>query len=139
MNPEHIPPDLIVETTPPGEPSMSTEPSVEELRKWSAEWMGWDTHSDEFGNVWFGWVHRNDWQPDENIEDAWLLVEKLNEQFHMRLTTPFMPDCPYFAGFTPHGVTGWNGRPDIQAHAPTAAMAITLAAYRAAHALKESP
>jgi len=26
--------------------------------------------------------------------------------------SPFVDDAPYFAGLTPKGVTGWNGRPD---------------------------
>lgn len=39
------------------------------------------------------------------------------------------PKC--WAGFTPHGVTGWNGRPDNWTEADTEEMAVALAALSA--------
>jgi ABA sandwich protein len=67
-----------------------------------------------------------------NITAAWEVVEKLNRDgFHCRITTPFHPGQPFFAGFTPHGMTGWNGRPDHEGSGGTAPLTICLAALGA--------
>lgn len=42
---------------------------------------------------------------------------------------PGNPEC--WAGFTPHGATGWNGRPDHWTSGPTEEMAVALAALAA--------
>lgn len=63
-----------------------------------------------------------------DIAAAWLVVEKLSDRFHCRIKTPFMAGEKYFAGFTPLGVTGWNGRPDHEGSGDTAPLAICLAA-----------
>jgi hypothetical protein len=60
---------------------------------------------------------------------AWRVVEKLaTDGFYCRIDSPFEPGALYRAGFTPHGVTGWNGRPDFRAAADTAPLAICRAA-----------
>ena len=41
-----------------------------------------------------------------------------------RLSSPFQPDDGYHAGLTPHGVTGWNGRPDYRGDGQTLEEAI---------------
>lgn len=42
------------------------------------------------------------------------------------LKTPFGAYEPYWAGATPLGVTGWNGRPDIKVEGETGPHAISL-------------
>lgn len=32
--------------------------------------------------------------------------------YHLRFDSPFQPGDQHQVGLTPHGVTGWNGRPD---------------------------
>ncbi len=66
-----------------------------------------------------------------SIGAAWEVVEKLNKKFHLRLISPFEPGEPYFAGFSPHGMTGWDGRPHFEAGADTAPLAICRAALKA--------
>lgn len=34
--------------------------------------------------------------------------------WHARIKSPFTPGNLWWAGFTPHGVSGWNGSPDHQ-------------------------
>lgn len=64
-----------------------------------------------------------------DIAAAWPVVEALEGRgFCIRLTTPFLPGEPYTCGATPQGTTGWNGRPDHLATAPTAPLAICRAA-----------
>lgn len=48
--------------------------------------------------------------------------------YHMRLTTPFQHGEKYLAGFTRHGATGFNGRPDYVASSGEPAKAICEAA-----------
>lgn len=68
-----------------------------------------------------------------DIATAWTVAEKMGERgFHARICTPFEPDMPHFVGFTPHGVTGWNGRPDFSASGESAPLAICRAALVAA-------
>mgnify|MGYP001598678490 FL=1 len=51
--------------------------------------------------------------------------------WHARLTTPFDAGENCHAGFTPKGMTGWNGQPDHEAHAPTLPEAVAWAALKA--------
>jgi len=62
-----------------------------------------------------------------DIAAAWELVEHMAENCWMELKSPFEPGQPYFAGFTPHSCTGWNGVPDNQCYGETAPRAITTA------------
>lgn len=65
-------------------------------------------------------------------EGMGLVVERMDELgMHCRIQTPFEPDMRYHAGFTPHSVTGWNGRPDHADSADTAPLAVCLAALKA--------
>ena len=66
------------------------------------------------------------------IADAWLVVAEMQSRgFHAVVKTPFTPANKYVAGFTPHGMTGWNGRPDFCAVESTAPLAICLATLKA--------
>lgn len=62
-----------------------------------------------------------------------LVRERMGELgYWCRLQTPFEKDSgEFFAGFTEHSFTGWNGRPDNQAGADTEELAVALAAIRA--------
>lgn len=53
--------------------------------------------------------------------------------YWFRMQGPFLPDQPrgFYAGFTPHGVTGWNGVPDHWTTGDTEEMAVALAALEA--------
>jgi len=66
-----------------------------------------------------------------DVGEAWAVVAQLQDRFHWRLTSPFQPGEPWFAGVTPLGTSGWNGRPDIEACGETPAMAICLCALKA--------
>ena len=68
------------------------------------------------------------------------LVEVMRKRgWWCRITSPFYApedvkqpnEGWWFGGFTPLGMTGWNGRPDHQAGADTAPRAVALAAARA--------
>lgn len=65
-------------------------------------------------------------------QDATLAMEVNQKITHMglwlRLQSPFEPESHWFAGYTPIGVTGWNGAPDVQRWGTTAAEAICRAA-----------
>jgi hypothetical protein len=68
------------------------------------------------------------WNPAEYIQDAMELQKFMDEKgFWLRLDSPFSPESEWFAGFTPHDMTGWNGRPDYQKSGKTASEAITKA------------
>lgn len=63
------------------------------------------------------------------LPDPIRVAVRMNELgYHLRLCSPFQPGQPWFAGFTPHGATGWNGRPDIEVGAKWARIAVSLAA-----------
>lgn len=67
-----------------------------------------------------------------DIGDAWRVVERMQELgWWARLTTPFEPGQPWFCGFTPLGMSGWNGRPDHKAGAETMPLAICRVALKA--------
>lgn len=63
--------------------------------------------------------------------DAALVLDELAKTHHWRLLSPFLPGEPWFAGLTPHGCTGWNGRPDVEASGKTGPEAICKAALAA--------
>jgi ABA sandwich protein len=63
---------------------------------------------------------------------AWGVVEEMERRgFHGVVRTPFTPEDGYHAGYTPHGSTGWNGRPDHRGSGETAPLAICRAALAA--------
>lgn len=69
-----------------------------------------------------------------DIADAWLVVEKMEScGWWCQMRTPFEGENSdgYWAGFTPHSTTGWNGRPDHWTHADDMALAICRAALAA--------
>jgi hypothetical protein len=70
------------------------------------------------------------WQPSRDIRVAWDVIVAMQDRgWWARLLTPFDPADPlYFCGFAPHGISGWNGRPDFEAGAETAPLAICRAA-----------
>lgn len=76
-------------------------------------------------------------------EGLGLVVEAMSRRgFHARITSPFEPGELHFVGFTPHGISGWNGRPDFEEGAETAPHAGSLAALktiREAAPLAEEP
>ena len=67
-----------------------------------------------------------------NIELAFSVVKEMEQRgFWMKLTSPFHPGLPWYAGFTPHDTTGWNGTPDHVGQGDTLETAILLAALEA--------
>lgn len=62
---------------------------------------------------------------------AWLVIEKLLDKFHAVVKTPFETGGDFIVGFTPLGMSGWNGRPDFMGTAKTMALAACLAALDA--------
>ena len=66
-----------------------------------------------------------------DIAAAWEVVEEMNKTYHWRISSPFIPGEPYFAGLTPHGVTGWNGCPDYEMPGDIVSLAICRAALLA--------
>jgi hypothetical protein len=72
-----------------------------------------------------------------DIAAAWKVVGEMERRgFHARLKTPFDPKSDkvaveHHAGFTPHGMTGWNGLPDHRGFADTMPLAICRAALAA--------
>ena len=122
--PEHCPPGTTVnQPEPPSETGV--EPTIAELREWSAKWLGgwplfyFEVHLDCDGGDW------PTWQPDLFIEQAWLLLAKFqtwgidNDDGAVR--------CFVLNGCTP-----------FRACEKTAPLAILKAAYRAAQG-KETP
>lgn len=72
-----------------------------------------------------------------DLNAAWKVVEAMRRRgFWCQMRTPFGTpeqklDDGCWAGFTPHGTSGWNGKPDNWTSAPTAPHAICLAALKA--------
>jgi hypothetical protein len=65
------------------------------------------------------------------IEDACMVVEAMGKRgFWARIQSPWDPPeyNVYHAGFTAHGNTGWNGRPDFGVADESVCRAICLAA-----------
>jgi hypothetical protein len=55
--------------------------------------------------------------------------------YWLRLQSPFAPGDPWFAGFTPHETSGWNGRPDFERKGDAAPVAICRASLLVVAAL----
>ena len=53
-----------------------------------------------------------------------LAIEMEARGYWLRLISPFQAGEPWWAGFTPLGTSGWNGRPDYEASGPTPMVAI---------------
>ena len=71
------------------------------------------------------------WRPHYSTElkAAFEAVAEMQRRgYWLRLTSPWRPGDLWSAGFTPLGVTGWNGRPDFEALARTPMEAICHAA-----------
>lgn len=117
-----------------------SEPTIEELRTWSAKFLDFTEYVHYYHHD-NGKINVDYWKPDECIDQAWRLVVKVNSLgYWMRLHTPFSAseEHYYSAGFTEHGVTGWNGRPDYLKTGKTAPEAILRAVYYLDKCLKES-
>lgn len=75
---------------------------------------------------------RYDFLPSTNWTAAGHVVKKMNEEgYWLELNSPFYEGVPWFAGFTPHHTTGWNGIPDNNAPGQDAPEAICKAALLA--------
>lgn len=51
--------------------------------------------------------------------------------FWCRTTSPFTPGSLHFSGFTPHGTSGWNGRPDHESGGESFELSVARAALKA--------
>ena len=93
--------------------------SDKELRIEAAKLMGFDEDAIRYMQV----------IPDyhNDIAAAMDLALSIGDRYWMELHTPFRIGDPFFAGFTPLGTGGWNGRPDNQCEAEKPACAITRA------------
>ncbi len=59
------------------------------------------------------------------LASAWEVVGQIQAKgFWWKIVSPFTADSPWSAGFTPQGVTGWNGRPDYEGHGATFELAV---------------
>ena len=69
-----------------------------------------------------------------NIAAAFQVVDAMNERgYWAQMRSPFGTgenNDGWWCGFTPHGSTGWNGRPDHWTSAPTLPLAICRAAHK---------
>ena len=54
----------------------------------------------------------------------------MSEKYHWEIKSPFFPGQPWFAGLTPHNVTGWNGSPDYQEQGATMMEAVCKCALK---------
>lgn len=74
-----------------------------------------------------------------DIAAAWQVVAAMEARgYWCRMQTPFRPGDSYRAGFTLHGVSGWNGRPDHWTAAETLPLAICCAALKAIEAADDT-
>ena len=81
-----------------------------------------------------------EFRPATDWSHAAVVERKMAELgYWMRLQSPFARGELWFAGFTPHGMTGWNGRPDHQRGAPTGPLAICLSARAAIESERPEP
>ena len=103
-------------------------------------------HTKDYPNSQFAGYHVGAWKKyprySTEIADAMLLQAEMQKRgFWLKLTSPWEPNRPncvlWNAGFTEHGFTGWNGRPDHRGQGETAALAISLAALEALSAPPE--
>jgi hypothetical protein len=72
---------------------------------------------------------KDNWKPDEDRDQAFELVDGMDRQgLWLTLTSPWVRITPagdlWWAGFTKHGTTGWNGRADYKACGTTMEKAI---------------
>ena len=78
------------------------------------------------------WIWAVTWCPrySTNLRAAFEVVAEMQRRgYWLRILSPRIPgQDPWWAGFTPHGVTGWNGRPDHEESGATPMVAICLAA-----------
>lgn len=72
-----------------------------------------------------------------SIAAAWRVIDRMAVLgYHARIDTPFTPGDPYWVGFTTHGCSGWNGRPDHQDKGETVGEAACKAALAAVGAVE---
>lgn len=89
---------------------------------------------DEYVGVYLdGSENVTDWfDPSSDMQSAMWVVEEMERRgYWCQMRTPFSEpkgDDGYWVGFTPHGTTGWNGRPDNWTKGSTLPHAICLAA-----------
>ena len=91
---------------------------------------------DEWWPYWFDldgtkMVNIDDWHPTRSWEHTGMVIERMESKYHWVIKTPFRLGEKYWAGLTPLGVTGWNGKPDYYIEADTLTVAICLAALAA--------
>jgi len=80
------------------------------------------------------------WRPKHfttTYEGMGLVIERMQQAgYWLSLKSPFRPGLDWHAGFTPHDMTGWNGRPDHEGSSDTAPLAVALAALKALGAVE---
>lgn len=90
------------------------------------------------GEYWYyeegrGYDHIPPYSTD--ISAAWQVITEMERRgYWCEMRTPFMEpfkDDGYWAGFTPHGASGWNGTPDHWTHTESLSLSICLAALKA--------
>jgi len=88
----------------------------------------------------FGQDEWCDFTPSYSMENITLLLEKMKEYgWWCKIHTPFTKESKeYIAGFTPLGVTGWNGRSDFEVSHISLPYAISKAAMLALKYEEES-
>lgn len=65
----------------------------------------------------------------QSIIDKMAEIGMYNEElgFWLTMHSPFCPGDKWFGGFTPHGMTGWNGRADYRAESGSDTMQLAVA------------
>lgn len=66
-----------------------------------------------------------------NPEACYCLKLKMADTYHWLIKSPFTSGASWFAGLTPHGVSGWNGSPDFMAEGSTEMEAVCKVALMA--------
>lgn len=70
-----------------------------------------------------------------SLEAMWLVIDAMYQRgYWCQMRTPFQAGADgdgFWAGFTPHGTSGWNGKPDHWTRADDMPHAICLAALEA--------
>ena len=105
---------------------------AEHVMKWTVKRypFAWEAQMEAGGwkTIWDAMADPADWDPLHDWNNMRDVVEKMNERYHWRLQSPFTAGNLWWAGLTPHGMTGFNGRPDVQRGDASPARAICLAA-----------
>lgn len=70
------------------------------------------------------------WRPSTDPAVMMQLLAKLGETSHVTIKTPFTAGDSHWCGISPLGVTGWNGRPDINASGGTLTLCVARAALK---------